>query len=103
MTGWVAPDDGLLALDIDGDGIINDGSELFGDQTGYDHGFLALAAHDGNGDGTINADDAVFDDLLIWQDANSDGISQAGEMRGLAEVGIASISVNATATNYQIA
>ena len=102
-TGWVAPDDGLLALDVDGDGQIDDGSELFGDQTGYDHGFLALAAHDTNADGVIDANDAVFSDLLTWQDANSDGVSQAEEMRSLAEVGITSISVNATATNYQVA
>ena len=102
-TGWVAPDDGLLALDVDGDGKIDDGSELFGDQTGYDHGFLALAANDSSGDGVIDASDAVFDDLLIWQDANSDGISQADELRGLADVGITSISLGATATDYEVA
>ena len=102
-TGWVAADDGLLALDVDGDGRIDDGSELFGDQTGHAHGFLALAQHDGNGDGVIDAADAVFSELVVWQDANADGISQAGEMRGLAELGIASISTGATATSYWVA
>jgi hypothetical protein len=43
-TGWVAADDALLALDANGDGIINDNSELFGNQTGHANGFLALAA-----------------------------------------------------------
>ena len=102
-TGWVAADDGLLALDVDGDGRIDDGSELFGDQTGYAHGFLALAQHDDNGDGVIDAADAVFSELVVWQDANTDGISQAGEMRGLAELGIASISTGATTTSYWVA
>ena len=102
-TGWVGPDDGLLALDVNSDGVINNGSELFGDQTGYDHGFLALAAHDGNGDGVIDVSDSVYGDLLVWQDANADGLSQASELRGLADVGIASISLAASATDYQIA
>ena len=75
-TGWVAADDGLLALDVDGDGRIDDGSELFGDQTGHAHGFLALAQHDDDGDGVIDAADAAYADLVVWQDANADGISQ---------------------------
>ncbi|MFO6466238.1 calcium-binding protein [Jannaschia sp. KMU-145] len=101
-TGWVASDDGLLALDLDGDGRIDDGSELFGDQTGHTHGFLALAEHDANDDGVIDAADAVFADLVIWQDLNADGISQAVEMRGLAEIGITSISVQAATTSYWV-
>lgn len=60
LAGRVAADDGLLALDTNDDGIINDGSELFGDQTGYEQGFLALAAHDLNADGVIDSNDAVF-------------------------------------------
>lgn len=76
-TGWVAADDGLLVLDVNGNGRIDNGSELFGDQTGHAHGFLALAQHDDNGDGVIDASDAVFGQLRIWQDLNQDGISQA--------------------------
>jgi hypothetical protein len=102
-TGWVAADDGLLVLDVNGNGRIDNGSELFGDQTGHAHGFLALAQHDDNGDGVIDAADAVFGQLRIWQDLNQDGISQAHELRSLAEVGISSISVQSTTTSYWVA
>ncbi|WP_296645073.1 hypothetical protein [Roseinatronobacter sp.] len=102
-TGWVAADDGLLVLDVDGNGRIDNGSELFGDQTGHAHGFLALAQHDDNGDGVIDASDTVFGQLRIWQDLNQEGISQASEMRSLADVGISSISVQSTTTSYWVA
>ena len=102
-TGWVAADDGLLAYDINGNGIIDDGTELYGDQTGHAHGFQALAQLDSNGDGIVDASDTLFDGLVVWHDLNSDGISQAGEMRSLADVGIASISVQATTTSYWVA
>ena len=92
-TGWVSPDDALLALDIDGDGIIDDVSELFGDQTGHANGFLALAAHDSNSDGVIDANDALFSDLIVWQDLNGDGFSSANEMLSLTDVGITSIDL----------
>ncbi|MEM9309679.1 MAG: calcium-binding protein [Pseudomonadota bacterium] len=103
LTGWVSPDDGLLAMDVDGDGKIDDGSELFGDQTGYAHGFLALAALDENFDGVLDASDSEYAKLQVWQDLNSDGYSQADELSFLTEIGITSISVNATAVNYQVA
>ena len=102
-TGWVASDDGLLALDVDNDGKIDDGSELFGDQTGFDHGFLALGAHDENGDGKIDSQDSVYDKLIVWQDLNGDGNSTAEEMMSLEDAGIASISLSANSSNYQIA
>lgn len=93
LTGWVSADDALLALDVDGDGIIDDNSELFGDQTGHANGFLALAAHDGNADGVIDANDAVFADLIVWRDLNGDGFSAATEMFSLSDVGITSIDL----------
>ena len=102
LTGWVAPDDALLAFDVNGNGVIDNGSELFGDQTGYDNGFLALAVHDDNGDGIINVQDAIFSELVVWQDLNGDGISAAIETQGLEDVGITSISLTATSSNYQI-
>lgn len=81
-TEWVSADDALLAIDLNGDGIINDGSELFGtstllaDGTRAENGFAALAQYDENQDGRIDAQDAVFSQLTVWQDVNSDGISQ---------------------------
>ena len=103
-TGWVSSDDGLLALDRNGNGVIDSGRELFGDNTLLSNGELAfdayeaLADQDGNGDGKIDASDAVFNDLRIWQDKNSDGISQADELHTLNDLGIKSISTGSTAT-----
>ena len=100
QTGWVAADDGLLALDINKDGLINDGSELFGDiET---DGFTILAGYDGNADGIIDAQDAVWSDLLVWQDVNQDGVSQDTELYTLDALGIASIDLNATDVDYEI-
>lgn len=82
-SGWVGADDGILAIDLNDDGIINNSSELFGDQTGFSNGFLALAAHDSNNDGIITSLDAVWSDLLVWQDTNGDGYSQDAELQSL--------------------
>jgi hypothetical protein len=119
-TGWVKPDDGLLVLDLNGNGTIDSGRELFGDatliqahssaagsgQVDYTRtaldGFEALAAQDSNADGQINASDAAFSQLKVWRDLNQDGISQAGELHTLAELGIASIGVAGTSTNVNL-
>lgn len=55
---------GFLALDRDGDGKINDGSELFGTKSG--DGFKDLAAYDADGNGWIDENDAIFSQLKIW-------------------------------------
>ncbi len=54
----------FLALDKNGDGVINDGTELFGPQSG--HGFSELAAYDEDNNGWIDENDAVFSELLAW-------------------------------------
>jgi hypothetical protein len=70
-TGWLSSDDGLLVLDRNGDGIINDGKELFGDQTilkngsRASNGFQALAEWDDNLDGKIDANDSIWSNLRV--------------------------------------
>lgn len=93
---WTDPDggDGLLALDRNGNGRIDDGRELFSPvATQHDsderNGFKALALFDewpmgGNGDGMISTDDEIFERLLVWRDANHDGESQPDELTPLA-------------------
>ncbi len=61
---FVRPESALLALDVNGDGIINDGGELFGPTTG--NGFSELAAYDEDGNGWIDENDSVFDRLSLW-------------------------------------
>lgn len=91
-TAWVGKDDGLLAFDANGNGAIDNISELFGNKT--TNGFAVLATHDSNGDGVINASDVDFSQIKIWKDANSDGVTQVGELHSLADAGISSISLN---------
>jgi len=103
QTGWAAKDDALLVLDKNKDGLINDRSELFGNDEQHSDGFANLASYDLNNDGVIDMNDDIFQTLQVWQDANSDGISQASEMRSLADVGIKSINLHADEVNYDIA
>jgi hypothetical protein len=104
-TGWIKPDDGLLVLDLNGNGSIDSGRELFGDNTLLPsgstalQGYQALAQHDSNLDGKISHLDALFNQLRLWQDNNQDGISQSTELKTLSQAGIQSISVQASATS----
>jgi hypothetical protein len=100
QVGWVDAIDGLLVRDLDQDGVIDDGTELFGsatklaDGTRANEGFQALAALDSNRDGRVDAQDAAFSELRVWVDANSDGKTDAGELKTLKDVGVASLLVD---------
>lgn len=94
-SGWVYGDDGFLVRDLNADGIIDDISEFFGSPT--TSGFAALSALDSNLDNVIDASDTDFSTLLVWRDANNDGITDAGELLTLSEAGVASISLASTA------
>lgn len=104
QTGWAASDDGLLVLDRNGDGIINSGRELFGDNTllkngrKAEHGFAALADLDDNEDGNIDPSDAIWNQLKVWRDLDGDGYSLAGELYPLDELGIKALH-----TGYSVA
>lgn len=64
QIAFVSQGSGFLALDANGDGTINDGSELFGAQSG--DGFADLAAYDEDGNGWIDEGDTIFESLRIW-------------------------------------
>ena len=103
-TGWVEDEDGLLSLDKNQNGSINNGNELFGNNTldkngnPFKDGFEALASHDKNKDGKIDSKDDIYDSLKVWKDANQDGISQTNELNSLESLNIESINLNASAT-----
>ena len=87
LSRWADEDDGTLVWDRNNDGIINDGSELFGNNTVLAngrkaaHGFAALADLDDNGDGVIDASDAAWTELRVmrWTDDNDNGMKDDGE------------------------
>ncbi|TPM26058.1 type I secretion C-terminal target domain-containing protein, partial [Mesorhizobium sp. B2-3-5] len=98
QIAWNTSHDGMLAVDLNHDGKINDGTELFTPNFGggnFASGVAALASLDSNHDGVIDHNDAAFSSLLIWKDANANGISDAGELSHLADNGVVSISTAA--------
>lgn len=90
------PDSGFLALDKNGDGMVNDGRELFGPATG--NGFDELAAYDQDHSGFIDANDPIFDKLRIWQR------DEGGNSRliALGQVGIGALYVGNLATPFKM-
>jgi T1SS-143 domain-containing protein len=100
QIAWTS-DDGILAYDVDGDGVIDNGSEIFTpDFNGgkFASGVAALASLDSNGDGKIDANDDAFSKLQVWVDADNDGVSDEGELSSLSDNGVASISLTTDQT-----
>jgi hypothetical protein len=96
-VSWPSARDGLLALDRNGNGTIDGAAELFGNASGGHEnadGFAALAKLDANGDGVIDRRDPAFAELLVWLDADGDGVSAPRELKTLADVGVRRLSLD---------
>lgn len=108
---WTASgaDDAFLVLDRNGNGTIDDGTELFGNFTPQPpfrqpNGYRALAVFDrvsegGNEDGVVNTADAVFSSLRLWLDRNHDGVSQSFELHRLSRYGIVGLELDYATSN----
>ncbi|HEX6642854.1 MAG TPA: hypothetical protein VF215_17180, partial [Thermoanaerobaculia bacterium] len=91
--GWTAADSGLafLSIDLNANGAIDDGAELFGIGTlipggvRASNGFEALRQYDTNGDRVLDAADAHWSSLLLWTDRNHDGKSSIGELLAIRD------------------
>ncbi|MCV6609934.1 MAG: hypothetical protein OIF55_04095 [Amphritea sp.] len=95
LISYLTGSSGMLALDRNNDGIINDGSELFGALTG--NGFAELAANDEDGNGYIDEADSIFDQLMIWNKTR-DGDS----LESLKDRDIGAIYLGSTETPFEI-
>ena len=105
-------DDAWLALDLNGNGTIDTGQELFGNFAPQPqppvgeqrNGFLALAEYDkpakgGNDDGKINENDSVFTSLRLWQDTNHNGVSESIELHSLSQSGLRTLELAYKSSN----
>lgn len=102
VTGWVGSNDGILVLDRNQDGVIDNGTELFGRHAprtagnSATDGFQALADQDHNRDGIVDRHDRHWHRLRIWRDQNQDAIAQQQELFTLAQLNISGLQVNHT-------
>ena len=124
FSAWVTAEDGFLAVDVDGDGVIGRREELVlaawgelaiaeqdlrmdfngdgvvdlidfdADGNGMLSDLEGLRYFDSNQDGIINGDDEAWEQFGVWQDADSDGICDAGEFRDLDSEGITSVGLS---------
>jgi hypothetical protein len=112
---WVRQggDEAFLALDRNRNGVIDDGSELFGIGTFLQleggrapNGFVGLAQYDdprlgGNDDGLITAADAVWSELVLWNDTNADGVSTGAEIQAPGSLGFTSFETIPKVRRYR--
>jgi hypothetical protein len=95
--GWTSRSDGFLVIDRNNNGLIDNASELsmLVEDPLAKSSMAALARLDSNGDKLLDAKDARFGELRIWVDANGNGITDAGELKTLTDLGIQSIGLDA--------
>ena len=93
-TAWLNNRDGLLILDKNINGTIDDGEEMFSNSAvnEQNRGIASLAVIDADGNGSIDGSDPVFGSLRVWQDKNSNGLLDAGEVNSLNSLGITSLN-----------
>lgn len=110
LGSWISSDDGFLVVDLNadgshgvGDGVIDQATELAFSLSGEegDTDLQALARFDlvdngGNGDGILNASDAIWHELKVWQDIDQDSETEhdGSELKTLADWGITEIGLS---------
>ena len=97
---WIDAGDSVLALDRNSDGVISNGSEIsfLQDMPGARTDLEGLAAFDSNGDGLLSAADDSFGEFYLWNDRNSNGVSETGELSRASDAGL--IALNLTSVSY---
>jgi hypothetical protein len=106
---WPSANAAFLALDLNNNGVIDSGKELFGDGTVLqnqnkkraEHGFAALSQYDLNKDKIIDVDDPIFSKIIVWHDKNENGISESHELTFAYKDGITSFGLMFTKVSRQ--
>lgn len=94
-TAWAAAQDGVLVRDTEGDGRISQPAEFAFARHRQETDLQGLAAqYDSNHDGRLSAEDVDFAQFKVWQDANGNGLSDAGELHSLPALGITAIALH---------
>ena len=101
-TEWIENEDGFLVRDLNNDGIINNGTELIGDNQLLSNGELSknglevLQDLDKNKDGYLDENDEAFSTLKVWKDLNGNGVTDEGELYTLQELGIKKLELQSS-------
>ena len=96
-TAWVGPEDGMLVIDANNSGTVDEAREyVFTEwsETAKTDMEAVAEVFDTNQDGVLDAQDERFDEFAVWQDADSDGVTDEGELTSLTDLGIESIALN---------
>lgn len=103
-TGWTAADDGMLVLDRNGNGTIDDASEISfaADDEAAVTDLEGLRAWDTNRNGFLDAGDADFESFQVWRDINQNGVSEANELFRLRDLDITRINLTLNLTGDEI-
>ncbi|TLU55455.1 MAG: hypothetical protein FDX18_10535, partial [Chlorobium sp.] len=107
LTGWMSAQDGIVVMDLNNNGQIDDIHETFSEYfngtvgtngeagiKNYANGFAALTSLDSNGDNRFTNADTAWNNVRVWQDADQDGKSDPGELKRLNELGITLINLS---------
>jgi hypothetical protein len=102
-TAVTRGNDAMLALDLNGNGVIDNGKELFGDQNGAKDGFAELAKYDENADGIIDSRDGIFDGLKLLRFVKNSAGGYEQKITTLKSSGITAIDLlNISGTKEEI-
>jgi hypothetical protein len=104
QTGWVGADDGLLVLDRNGNGVIDDAREISfaADDEQAVTDLEGLRFWDTNRNGFLDGGDDDFGRFQIWRDLNQNGISEANELFSLNALGIKSLNLTLNLTGDEL-